>query len=98
MSGENSRHVKDMAITWADLVRLLPNALPGWSYRIEEPRVEVGDAGRGASIVARPLPARAFGPIQLARLEVEIELRGLSAAEAETFMRLFDRAYQRGGG
>lgn len=98
MTGKNSKHVKDMAITWADFVRLLPNALPGWSYRLDAPRVEIGSPERGATIVARPLPARAFGPVRLARLQVEIELHGLEDRDAESFMRLFDRAYQRGGG
>jgi len=90
--------VKDMATTWDDFLRLLPAALDGWAYRIEPSEVVVGSADRGATIAVAPLPPRQFGPVQIPRSRVQLAFRGLSASERETFVRQFDRAFQRGGG
>ena len=90
--------VKDMAATWADVLRLLPVALRGWPYRVEGTTVAVGAAERGATIAVEPLPPRGFGPVQIPRSRVALTFRGLDAGEREAFLAQFDRAFQRGGG
>jgi hypothetical protein len=98
MTGPDEPLIKDMAITWADFLRLLPAALDGWTYRIEANGVEVGSTDRGATIAVEPLPPRQFGPVQIPRSRVQLAFRGLGAGERESFLRQFDRAFQRGGG
>lgn len=90
--------VKDMAATWADILRLLPVALRGWAYRVDGNKVEVGSAELGATITVDSLPPRGFGPVQIPRSQVTLAFRGLDAGEQEAFLRQFDRAFQRGGG
>ena len=91
-------HVKDMATTWEDFVRLLPVALDGWSYRIEGSEVVVGSPDRGATITVGPLPPRRFGLVEIARSRVVLAFQGLTAGEQDSFLSQFDRAFQRGGG
>jgi len=91
-------HVKDMATTWEDFVRLLPVALDGWSYRIEGSEVVVGAPDRGVAITVGPLPPRRFGLVEIARSRVVLAFRGLTAGEQASFLSQFDRAFQRGGG
>lgn len=91
-------HVKDMAATWPDILRLLPIALRGWPYRVDGTTVEVGSADRGATIAVEPLPPRGFGPVEIPRSRVALAFRGLNAGEREAFLSQFDRAFQRGGG
>jgi hypothetical protein len=98
MTGPGDPLIKDMAITWDDFRRLLPAALDGWAYRIEASEVVVGSTDRGATITVEPLPARQFGSVQIPRSRVALAFRGLGAAERESFLRQFDRAFQRGGG
>ena len=91
-------HVKDMAGTWEDILRLLPVALRGWPYRVDGTTVEVGSPDRGATISVGPLPPRQFGLVQLPRSRVALAFRGLDPGEQEAFLSQFDRAFQRGGG
>ena len=91
-------HVKDMAATWPDILRLLPIALRDWPYQVEGTTVEVGSADRGATITVGPLPPRQFGLVQIPRSRVALAFRGLDAGEQEAFLSQFDRAFQRGGG
>lgn len=90
--------VKDMAATWDDFARLLPVALDGWPYRLEGSEILVGSPDRGATITVEPLPPRRFGPVEIARSRVVLAFRGLTDAERDSFLRQFDRAFQRGGG
>ena len=91
-------HVKDMAATWDDFVRLLPVALRGWPYAVEGTTVAVGSPERGATIAVEPLPPRGFGPVKIPRSQVTLAFRGLDAHEQDAFLHRFDRAFQRGGG
>ncbi len=90
--------VKDMAATWDDFLRLLPIALRGWSYEVDGTTVEIGSPDRGVTISISPLPPRPFGLVQISRSRVVLAFRGLDAGEQDTFLRQFDRAFQRGGG
>jgi hypothetical protein len=98
MTAPAASHVKDMATTWDDFVRLLPVALAGWPYRIKNAGVDIGSADRGASIAVEALPPRQFGPVPIPRSRVVLTFHGMTAAESDAFLRQFDRAFQRGGG
>lgn len=60
----------------------------------------LGVAGGTAEIAFTPLPPRRIGGglLELPQAKVTIRLDGVSANEAETFLRRFDFAFQRGGG
>ena len=98
MTAAADPHVKDMAATWDDILRLLPIALRGWPYEVDDAEVEVGSAERGVTITVSVLPPRQFGSVQIPRSRVALAFRGLDAGEQDTFLRQFDRAFQRGGG
>ncbi len=95
---------KEMGITPVDFVRLFPRAVPGWDFQIasqsqKEARIRVGTAARGATITITALPERRITALMvLPRSHVTMAFAGLDAAEQADFLRLFDRAYQRGGG
>lgn len=62
-------------------------------------RVPVGAHGGIAEIVHVPLPPRRVGGLlELPQAKVAITLVGVSASEAEAFLRRFDISFQRGGG
>ena len=90
--------VKDMAVSREDFVRLLPKALDGWPYRVDDNTVIVGTADSGALITMPPLPPRRFGPVAIDRTEVTIAFHGLAESAQHRFLTRFDRAFQRGGG
>ena len=90
--------VRDMAITVADFFRLLPRALDGADHAVGPDRVVVGEAGHGVVITIRPLEPRRIALLVIERSEVVLTFDGYSAAEQETFLTRFDRAYHRGGG
>lgn len=98
MTTPAGRHVKDMATTWHDFVRLLPVALDGWPYRVEGSSVEVGSPERGVTITVGALPPRRLGLMEVVRSRVALTFRGMTSGEQDSFLRQFDRAFQRGGG
>lgn len=98
MTAPADPHVKDMATTWDDFLRLLPVALGGWTYRVDGRDIVVGSPDRGATITVDALPPRRLGPVPIPRSRVVLAFRGLTAGEQEAFLRQFDRAFQRGGG
>lgn len=90
--------VKDMALTQADLLRLLPGAAGALPWVAEDGRVRIGTAEAGVDLLVEPLPPRGFGPVAIPRLKVGFAFRGWDEAEQRAFLARFDRAFQRGGG
>lgn len=90
--------VKDMALTRADLMRLLPGAAGPLPWTAEGGRVRIGTAEAGVDLLVEPLPPRSFGPVAIPRLKVAFAFRGWDEAEQRAFLARFDRAFQRGGG
>ncbi|WP_448204013.1 hypothetical protein [Azospirillum sp. sgz302134] len=89
---------KDMALTWDDLLRLLPGAVGALPWRADGDRVRIGDEAGGVDLHVEPLPPRRFGPVAIPRLRVGFAFRGWDEAERTAFLARFDRAFQRGGG
>ncbi|MEM7168828.1 MAG: hypothetical protein AAF530_01565 [Pseudomonadota bacterium] len=104
--GEGDRVLvsKEMGITPPDFIRLLPRAVRGWDYEVTAQTVKaativVGGAARGVAISIQALADRRITALMvLPRSQVELSFQGLTSAEQQDFLTLFDRAYQRGGG
>ena len=89
--------VKDMALTRADLLRLLPGAVGTLPWRAEADGIRIGDDS-GVDLRIESLPPRRFGPVEIPRLLISFAFRGWDEAEQRAFLARFDRAFQRGGG
>ena len=74
-------------------------ALTG-SYRVNSDGTVIFDVGQGhAEITFQELPGvRLGGLLQLPRAKVCLKFRDVSPVQREAFLRLFDVAFQRGGG
>ena len=93
------RVVKDMALTPADFVRLLPRALDGWDYEAGPAGATIGTAEHGVTITLTEMPRRVITSLLSIELsKVEIAFHGLVPAEQKSFLARFDRTFQRGGG
>ena len=89
--------VKDMALTRADLLRLLPGAVGALPWRAEADSIRIGDDS-GVDLHIEPLPPRRFGPVEIPRLRISFAFRGWDETEQRAFLTRFDLAFQRGGG
>ncbi len=103
MTGSSSdttdRVVKEMALTPADFVRLLPRALDGWAYEVGPAGAAIGTAERGVTITLTEMPRRVITSLLSIELsQVEIAFHGLAPGEQKSFLERFDRTFQRGGG
>lgn len=87
--------VKEMALTRAEFVRLLPGAAGDAVVREEDGVFRVGDA---VSIALDPLPPRRLGLFTIPAMRVTLRFHGGTDADAQDFVRRFDRAFQKGGG
>ena len=87
--------IKEMALTRAEFLRLLPGAAGDLPHREDGDTVHVGDA---VSIELEPLPPRRLGRFEIPVMRVTLRFRGWSGDEARTFVQRFDRAFQKGGG
>ena len=92
--------IRDMGYSEKEFFRILPTAVPGYVYTVQDNRVTIcgGGCGGQLTLVVKSLPDRRLGMIRIPRVEVEFMFRKFSAAERSGFMKNFDRSYQRGGG
>jgi hypothetical protein len=86
--------VKEMALTRAEFLRLLPGA-GGGPVRDDGRAVWVGDA---VEIIAEPQPPRRLGLFEIPVMRVTLRFHGGRDEDAQDFVRRFDRAFQKGGG
>lgn len=89
---------KEMGITHQEFFRLIGVALGTDEYEQASAGVTWTSGGRRGSVTLGPEGKRQIALLALPRTEVRIELEGYDDAEADTFLHLFDRAFQRGGG
>ena len=97
---EPFRFEKEMAETRESLARGLVRLLGpiGEGIARGETQLEIGEGDKRLVLEIADLPARKFGPVDLPALKVTATLSGYAPAEAESFVRDFERAFQRGGG
>lgn len=87
--------VKEMALTRAEFLRLLPGAADGVAWRDEGGVVHVGNA---VEIALEPLPPRRLGLFEIPVMRVTLSFHGWTETEVRAFVQRFDRAFQKGGG
>mgnify|MGYP001593302140 CR=1 FL=1 len=97
---EPIRFAKEMAETRESLARGLVRLLGprGESIARGEMKLEIAEGTKRLVLDVEEMPARKFGPVDLPALKVTATLSGYAPAEAESFVRAFERAFQRGGG
>ncbi|MEQ8321060.1 MAG: hypothetical protein RH946_12395 [Rhodospirillales bacterium] len=91
---------KQMGITHAEFVRLLPRALKSHHFQVHDNttvRVE-GGHGKHIDIGLGPEQVRQIALMRIATTAVTLSFTGYSEAERKAFLEQFDRAYHRGGG
>ena len=97
---EPFRFAKEMTETRESLARGLIRLLGSVGEGIArgETRLEIAAGAKRLVLEIADLPSRKFGPVDLPVLMVTATLIGYAPAEAESFVRDFERAFQRGGG
>lgn len=96
MSGITVERV--MSITRAEFMRLLPLTTDVYAPLPSDGScIRVADQGRAISISLREEPDASMASLRLPRLHVRIEFPADTALQ-QSFMRRFDRTFQRGGG
>jgi hypothetical protein len=89
---------REMSISHADFLRLVPQALKGFDYRIDD---AVVTAHRDEHRVTFKLGAereRRIASLTLPVTDVEIDLDGFEDEDAQAFIARFETVYRRGGG
>ncbi|MFQ5619495.1 MAG: hypothetical protein ACE5FR_11025 [Rhodospirillales bacterium] len=89
---------KEMAITHADFLRLLPRALDGREHTVEGNRIVAEDGPRRLEITLAETTERRIAQLALPVTRVRLEFSGYTEDEAARAVALFDRAFRRGGG
>jgi len=94
-----TRHLhREMSITRAEFLRLLPAALHGMPYHRTGNRIEAGENDKALVLDLEEGGDRVLGSLSLPVLHIELEASGFNAEEWAGLLRRFDLAYQRGGG
>ena len=90
---------KDMGITHAEFMRLLPRALGDDAYTVSGTKINYQDAaGRKLAIELGPESERRIALMHIPRTPVSLHFHGYDETALESFMTHFNRSYQRGGG
>ena len=90
--------VREMSLTYDDFFRLLPGALKGSSYRIENNVVYINLDTGYLKISLSPQSQRAVGSLLLPMIQVTFEFDDCPENDRKLFFENFDLAYQKGGG
>lgn len=90
-------HTFEMALTRADFLRLLPEAVQG-SFSVHADEVSGTSAGVAWHIRLAELEPRRIALLSLPRLTVGITLKADTSSAAEEWLRRFLLGYQRAGG
>lgn len=90
---------KEMAVTHAEFFRLLPDALDALlPFKRTGNRVVVEDKGRRLDIGLGPERTRQIAGLKLPATDVTLSFAGYDKTGIAAALRLFERAYQKGGG
>ncbi len=93
--------IRDMGYSDQEFYRLLPVAVGEYQLaEVGKNRFIVSNqsATHSLELNLKPLPDRVLGSIRIKRVEIEFIFAGLTHNERLSFMKKFDRSYQRGGG
>ncbi|MBI2978787.1 MAG: MoaD/ThiS family protein [Rhodospirillales bacterium] len=89
---------KEMAITHAEFFRLLPGALDALPFKRTGNRVVVEEKGRRLDIGLGPERTRQIAGLKVPATDVTLSFTGYDKTQIAAALRLFERAYQKGGG
>ena len=89
---------REMTITHKDFLRLLPKAIGGLSYQLNDKQIDIVDAGRSIRIKLSKESIRKIASLSLPVTRLRMELRDFTQSESVIFMSRFELAYQKGGG
>ena len=89
---------KEMSISHAEFLRLLPRALDGAAHRRDGDRIVAGSGDRRLEITLSPQGERKMGLLTLPVTRVRLAFVGYPTDEAAAALARFDRSFQRGGG
>ena len=87
-----------MAITRADLYRLLPAVDSAFAYNEARGLIKSTNNDKQLCITYSEIPDMSVGALNLPQLELEFCFSGWREAGIEEFMMRFERIFQRGGG
>lgn len=92
-------HEMEMALSRADFMRLLPQAVGGPIHASDNnATLNGGQGGLGWEIRLTDLPPRRIALLELPRLQVSIRLTAPDAAAAGAWLHRFMLGFQRAGG
>lgn len=89
---------REMGVTHSDFLRTLPKALGEIPFYITGATVTVQDGPRRLTIRLGPEQERRIAMLRLPATQVHFEFLDYREVEIATFMRRFERCFQRGGG
>ena len=89
---------RQMALTAAEFLRLLPRAVAPYVCQVESGRVTISLEQGMVHIDLQQLPARKIASLSLPVLQVEMTAQDADDVELAALLASFDRSFQRGGG
>ena len=89
---------KDMAITRAEFLRILPRFLGSVDFTSKNDRIVWAEPDRHLTIELKERPDHRLGSLSLPMLRVTLSFDGYPNAEIDDCLQRFDRTYRRGGG
>jgi hypothetical protein len=90
--------IREMGLSHAEFFRTLARALAGWRFKIQSNTVVVFEQERCLKITLAPEQERRIAMLRLPVTQVTFTFHGYSDAQSNTFLRHFERYFQRGGG
>ena len=88
----------EMAITHVEFLRILPLAIEGRTYQLQDGEILICEADRRISIKLLEERVRAIAALRLPMTEIKFSFQGYSKADIDDFMGRFRLRFQRGGG
>jgi hypothetical protein len=92
------RRSREMGLTRAEFLRLLPAAVGQRPYALHGDEVHVEDPAGTILIRLHPTTERRIAGLALPATRVDLVLPDLPESTRRAFLEHFDRYYQRGGG
>lgn len=91
---------REMTITHADFLRLIPRALSSFEYELLPGNTEIKINHPCGKIIIRLLSEteRKLGSLSLSVTQLEFNFLDLSSNDIEEFLNRFDLCYRKGGG
>lgn len=89
-----------MGYSEAEFFRILPRAVRDFEVTLDNQQAHIKKTGTNLSIVltVTALPDRQLAMMRLPHIDVKFEFSGFDERERQSFMKNFDKSYQKGGG